>query len=181
MNKVIAIVGMCGSGKSVATSYIAEKLGYKQVYFGGVTTKKLKELGLEINPQNEKMMREKIRSSLGMDAYAKILLPEILELSKDNNVVLDGLYSWSEYEYLIEKIPNLKLIAVVCDKNIRYNRLNERSVRPLSFDDAKNRDLAEINNIEKAPPIAFADYYVLNMGSVEDYTNRLRMIIEEME
>ena len=32
MNKIIAIVGMCGSGKSVASDYL-ESIGYKKVYF----------------------------------------------------------------------------------------------------------------------------------------------------
>ena len=81
MNKIIAIVGMCGSGKSVASEYLENK-GYEKVYFGGVTMDKLKESGLEITPSNEKMMREKLRSELGMGAYAKILLPKIKELSK---------------------------------------------------------------------------------------------------
>mgnify|MGYP004672591885 CR=1 FL=1 len=31
MNKVIAIVGMCGSGKSIASDYF-EKIGYEKVY-----------------------------------------------------------------------------------------------------------------------------------------------------
>lgn len=99
MNKIIAIVGMCGSGKSVASEYLENK-GYEKVYFGGVTMDKLKESGLEITPSNEKMMREKLRSELGMGAYAKILLPKIKELSKKCNVVLDGLYSWDEYKIL---------------------------------------------------------------------------------
>ena len=42
MNKIIAIVGMCGAGKSVACEYL-ESIGYKKVYFGGVTMDKLKE------------------------------------------------------------------------------------------------------------------------------------------
>ena len=57
-NKIFAIVGMCGSGKSIASDYLEQK-GYKKVYFGGVTMEKLKELGLEVNPENEKMIREK--------------------------------------------------------------------------------------------------------------------------
>mgnify|MGYP000760700014 FL=1 len=82
MGKIVAIVGMCGSGKSIASKYF-EDLGYKNVYFGGVTMEKLKEAGLEVTPENEKMMREKLRRELGMGAYAKVLLPRILELSKD--------------------------------------------------------------------------------------------------
>ena len=42
MNKIIAIVGMCGAGKSVASEYL-EKIGYKKVYFGGITYEKLAE------------------------------------------------------------------------------------------------------------------------------------------
>ena len=70
MNKIIAIVGMCGSGKSVASDLLVEK-GYQKVYFGGVTLAKLKEKGLEVTPENEKMMREKLREDLGMGAFAK--------------------------------------------------------------------------------------------------------------
>src|SRR5699024_8495010 len=98
-NKIIAIVGMCGSGKSIASDYL-EELGYKKVYFGGVTMDKLKELGLEVNPSNEKMVRENLRKELGMAAFAIVLLPKIKELSKDNNVVLDGVYSWDEVKVL---------------------------------------------------------------------------------
>ena len=65
MNKIIAIVGMSGSGKSVASTYL-ESMGYSKVYFGGVTMKKLKEEGLEVTPENEKMMRNKLREEHGM-------------------------------------------------------------------------------------------------------------------
>ena len=36
MNNIIALVGMCGSGKSVVNDYFKD-LGYASVYFGGVT------------------------------------------------------------------------------------------------------------------------------------------------
>ncbi len=180
MNKIVAIVGMCGSGKSVASEYLEKNLDYKKVYFGGVTMKKLQEAGLEVNPENEKMMREKLRHDLGMGAYAKVLLPEIKELLKNNNVVLDGLYSWTEYNILKEEIPNLILISIVADKKLRYSRLSERQVRPLTEIEAENRDLSEINNIEKAPPIAYADYYILNNFTKEEEINRLNEIIKEI-
>ena len=79
MNKLIAIVGMCGSGKSVATEYFKNK-NYEVIYFGGVTMKKLKEENLEVNPENEKMMRERLRKDLGMGAYAKVLLDDVAKL-----------------------------------------------------------------------------------------------------
>lgn len=176
MGKIVAIVGMCGSGKSIASKYF-EDLGYKNVYFGGVTMDKLKEAGLEVTPENEKMMREKLRSELGMGAYAKVLLPRILELSKDYDVVLDGLYSWSELKILEEEF-DMRTIAIVCDKNLRYDRLSKRDIRPFNNEEAKKRDITEIENIEKAGPIAYADYFIYNNGSMEEYYKRLDEIIK---
>lgn len=178
MGKIIAIVGMCGSGKSVACDYL-ENLGYKKVYFGGVTMDKLKEIGLEITPDNEKMMREKLRQDLGMGAYAKVLLSKIKELSITNNVVLDGLYSWDELVILNNEFK-MTTIAVVADKKLRYERLEKRVVRPFSKSDAIKRDVSEIENIAKAGPIAYADYYIFNNGTINDFHNRLAEILSDL-
>ena len=177
MNKLYAIVGMCGSGKSIASDYLVSK-GFNKVYFGGVTMDKLKEANLEVNPENEKMMREKLRSELGMGAFAIVLLPKIKECLNNGNTVLDGVYSYDEVKILKESFPELKIIAIVCDKDIRYNRLSIREVRPLTNEEASARDIAEVENIAKAPPIAMADYYILNNGSVEEYKTRLEEILE---
>lgn len=180
MNKIIAIVGMCGSGKSVA-SELLENEGFTRVYFGGVTMDKLKEKGLEVTPENEKMMREKLREDLGMGAFAKILLPKIKELVEFDNVVLDGLYSWDEYKILNDEFKKqLKTIAIVCDKKVRYERLKVREVRPLTNKEAESRDLSEIENIAKAPPIAYADYFIFNNGTLEEYKTRLEEILKQI-
>lgn len=181
MGKIIAIVGMCGSGKSVASDYLVEK-GYKKVYFGGVTMEKLKENNMDITPENEKYMREKLRSELGMAAYAKILLPRIKEYSLDFDVVLDGLYSWDEYVVLREELGSkFKMIAIVASKELRYSRLNVRDFRPLTNEEAMNRDIAEIENLAKGGPIAMADYFILNNSTKEDYINSLEDILSNIE
>ena len=180
MKKLVAIVGMCGSGKSVASD-ILESLNFKKVYFGGVTMEKLKELNMEVNPQNEKLIRENLRKELGMGAFAKILLPRIKEYSKEYDTVLDGLYSWDELKILKDEFgDNLKVIAVIADKNIRYERLLNREIRPLTNDEAKSRDIAEIENLAKGGPIAFADYYIDNNYDIETYKKRLLAIIDEI-
>lgn len=177
MNKLYAIVGMCGSGKSIASDYLVSK-GFNKVYFGGVTMDKLKEANLEVNPENEKMMREKLRSELGMGAFAIVLLPKIKECFNNGNTVLDGVYSYDEVKILKENFSELKIIAIVCDKDIRYDRLSIREVRPLTNEEASARDIAEVENIAKAPPIAMADYYILNNGTIEEYKTRLEEILE---
>jgi len=180
MNKIIAIVGMCGSGKSIASEYF-ENIGYKKIYLGGITMDKLKEENLEVNPSNEKMMRERLRKEYGMGAYALLSIPKIEELIKTDNVVLDGLYSWDELKILKEKYPEIKVISIVVDKKIRYERLTTRDIRPLTNEEAENRDISEIENVAKGGPIAFADFYILNNGNMEVYNIELEKIKNEIE
>lgn len=181
MNKIIAIVGMCGVGKSIASDML-ESLGYSKVYFGGVTMDKLKEEGLPVTPENEKEMRERLRKEYGMGVYAIILLPKIKELAKNSNVVLDGLYSWDELKVLKEKLEDkLTVIAIVADKNIRYERLSVRSVRPFTNEEAMKRDIAEIENIAKAGPIAYADYYIDNNYDLDSYKKRLLEVLNRID
>lgn len=181
MKSLIAIVGMSGSGKSVATDYL-ESLKFNKIYFGGVVLERVQEMGLEVTPDNEKKVREDLRKEYGMAAMAKILLPRIKESYKKNNTVLDGLYSWEEYLVLKEAFgDDLKLICVVCDKDTRYSRVSVRKVRPLNREEIEMRDLAEIENLAKGGPIAISDYYVLNNSTIEEYHERLDEIIANIE
>jgi len=176
MNKIIAIVGMCGSGKSIANDFFVKK-GFKSIYFGGVTIDKLKEENLEINEKNEKMMRESLRKEYGMGAYAYLLLPKIEEYVKERNVILDGLYSWEEFKILKEKFKDkLIVLSIIVDKNVRYERLKIRNIRPLTNKEAESRDISEIENLQKGGPISFADYYVFNNGNLDEYYKNLEKV-----
>ena len=182
MNKLLAIVGMSGSGKSIVTDYL-EKENWHKVYFGGITYKLMQEEGIERTEdgKSEKEFRENLRKKHGPACYAILSEEEIATSLEKGNVVIDGLYSWSEYKFLIEKFPNLKLLSVVVDKDIRYSRVAERPERPFKREDIIYRDLSEIENIEKGGPIAYADYYILNNGTVEDELNRLKEILERID
>lgn len=174
MNKAVAVVGMCGSGKSVVADFFCQK-GWDRVYFGGVTVSELKRQGIEINEANERKMREGLRAKYGMGAFAVILKDEILEKLKNGNVVLDGLYSWSEYKILHELLGDrLIVLAVVTNSHIRKERLACREVRPLTSEQVDSRDIAEIENLEKGGPIAKADYYIINNGDCTDLCAQLQ-------
>lgn len=182
MKNLIAVVGMSGSGKSIATDYL-ESIGWTKLYFGGITYKLMEEQGIERTPdgKSEQVFRENLRKQYGPECYAKLLEPDIKKTIKKNNVVLDGLYSWYEYKYLIEKFKNLKLICVIADKEIRYERVSKRPDRPFDRDAIIHRDLTEIENLYKGGPIAYADYYIYNNGSIDEYHKRLKEILKEIE
>ena len=180
MNKIIAIVGMCGSGKSIASEYLEKELGYQKVYFGGVIYEKMKEENIEITPESQKVYRENLRKKYGMGVVAEILLPKIKELSKENNVVLDGINAWAELKILKKEFPNLNTISIVVDKKIRYDRIKIRPDRPFNNQEAMDRDISEIENLAKAGPIAYADYYIFNNGTIEEYITRLNEILKQI-
>ncbi len=178
MNRIYALVGMCGSGKSVICEYF-QKLGWEFVYFGGVTMDELKRRGWEKNEQNERTVREELRAEHGPAAFAKLLLPTIEEKLKSSCVALDGLYSWSEYKVLKEAFGDrMQVIAVIADRAVRYSRLAKRIVRPLTPEQAQSRDVAEIENLEKGGPIAMADYFVFNNGNMEDTLAQVEKIVK---
>ncbi len=171
--KIVAVVGMCGSGKSVATEVFTDA-GWEKVYFGGITMEELENRGLEKNEKNEKTVREELRAQYGLAAYAVKLLPRIQKLAEQGNVVLDGLYSWSEYTYLKEHLGDaLRVLAIVTDRGLRYSRLAARTIRPLTEQEATSRDYSEIEKLEKGGPISIADRFVTNNGSSEELVEKI--------
>ncbi len=112
MNKIIAVIGMCGSGKSEAVKYFEEH-GYKKVYFGGVVMEEMKASGLEVNEQNERATRENLRKEFGMGAMAVKSLPKIENFYKYGNVFIESLYSWEEFKIIKDKFGDaFKLLTI---------------------------------------------------------------------
>lgn len=181
MNKLIALVGMSGSGKSVVTDYL-EKQEWTKIYFGGLVYGKMKEAGIEITPESQTIFRENLRKEHGMGVVAKLLLPKIQEAFKNGNTILDGLYSWDEFLILSKAFPNqLKLICIIADKDLRYSRVAVRKERPFNHEEIIHRDITEIENLAKGGPISYADYYILNNGTKEDVYKRLDEILNEID
>jgi dephospho-CoA kinase len=187
--KLVCVVGMAGSGKSVLSDYFVEK-NFKYIRFGQITFDEMAKQNLPVSEKNERIVREEIRRNHGMEAYAKLNYPKITESLKESNVLIDGLYSWSEYKYLKEKLENdIILIAVYSPPDLRYERLQERKInpkdkdlrnRPLTEDEAQKRDYAEIENLEKGGPIAMADYTILNIKDEKYLLNQIENIYSEI-
>ena len=178
LTRVVALVGMPGSGKSEAAA-VFEANGFKRIRFGDITDEGVKLKGLSLNEDSERLVREEYRKQYGMAAYAILNLPRIREALVHSNVVIDGLYSWEEYKYLKEKLSgNLLAVTVWSSPALRYKRLVDRKVRPLTMQQAMSRDYAEIENVNKGGPIAMADYTIVNDSTLESLVRLAKGIIK---
>ncbi len=179
--KVIVFVGMPGAGKSVCVDYLKDK-GLPFAYFGGITIDEVKRRGLEINETNEKLVREDIRAKEGKGAYAVRIIKQVEEFFEQGQsyVVVDGLYSWTEYKIFKESFgERAVIVAVVAPRFVRHTRLTTRAVRPLTEEEADARDYAEIENLEKGGPIANADFFLANDDAVESLQAKLEKLLPE--
>ena len=173
--KIIALVGLAGSGKSSAVEYLTEK-GFPKIYFGGVIYKAMDEAGIEKTWDNQQQFREEIRRREGKDFVIKRVIKNIHDLvnAGQNKIVLDGLYTWSEYKFLKHEFPGqVVVIAIVTPKYLRYQRMAKRMERPMQPHEVDQRDWSEIENLEKGGPIAIADYFIINDGSLEQLHQKI--------
>ena len=182
-NKILAFVGLTGSGKSVTVDYLAQK-GFPKVYFGGVVLDAMTESGIEHTEENEKPFREELRVKEGKDFIVKRIINQINDLtnSGQHHIIADGLYSWTEYKALKKEFPGeLTVVSIFTPKKLRHQRLLNRTIRPLTQAETDQRDWAEIENIEKGGPIAIADYFIINNDDFEHLYAQIDEILIEID
>lgn len=178
--KIIAIVGMAGSGKTETASFFKKK-GIPILRFGEITDKGVLERGLSLNEKNERQYREQLRRELGMAAYAIKSKPYIEQmLKKSDLIVLDGLYSWEEYIYLKKYFPQVILLCIYAQPKVRYERLMKRKIRRRSLEEAKSKDIAELEKLNKGGPIAIADYLIINDTKLSDLEKKLETFLSSI-
>ena len=181
--KIIAFVGLTGSGKSTAVDYLAEK-GFPKVYFGGILYQAMRDAGIEITFKSQEEFRDRIRKEEGNDFVVKRAIKQARDLiaAGQHRILLDGLYSWSEYKSLKHEFPGeMTVVAVVTPKHLRKSRLASRAERPLTSAEVDQRDWAEIENIEKGGPIAIADYYLMNDKDTDNLHAQIDTLLTRIE
>lgn len=182
--KIVAFVGLAGSGKSTAVDYLTEK-DIPKVYFGGIFYEAMKEAGItpgDWEPENK--FRKEIREREGKDFIVNRAVKQLQDLidAGQHRLIADGLYSWTEYRILKRAFPGeLTVVAVVAPKKLRHHRLANRPERPMTSQQVDQRDWHEIEDIEKGGPIAIADYFIMNDGSMEKMHDQLDTILREID
>jgi len=181
--KIIAFVGLTGSGKTTAVNYLTQK-GYPKVYGGGIFYDEMKEAGLELTPENEDIFRHKIRKDNGQDRLVQKLVDQIHHLidAGQHRIITDSNYSWEEYKIMKHEFPGeLYVIALIAPKHMRHHRLANRPERPLTEAEANKRDWQEIEDLQSGGTIAMADHYIVNDGDFDNLNQQINQTLENID
>ena len=177
---ILAVTGLPGSGKTEATTYFKSKK-LPVVHFGNIINDLVAERKLAHTEDVHKLVRMEVREKYGMEAMAVLSKEKIKKsLEKETLVVLDGLYSFEEYQYLKKEFKDVKVVLLVlwADKKLRYDRVEKRKDRRGLANE--ERDLNEILQANKGPTLAFADFMVINDGSMHDLQAKLEEVYRDV-
>ena len=183
---VIALVGMPGSGKGTCTDYLHDTYGWPLIHFGNMVYEEVQRRGLD-NIKDEIFVREDMRAQEGPDVLAKHVARKVEHYFNEGEsvVILDGLYSWTEYKYLVDKFGDeLLVIATTAPRRTRYQRILARQDghrKYTTIEQIVAREVAEIEHLEKGGPIAYADYTIINDGEPEQMLTKLTSILRTNE
>ena len=182
-NKIIVIVGLPGTGKSALAHYMSEG-GVPRVSFGSIVNNAVAEAGLELNIENERSVREKLRLDPSGDKVAEEVINQVNVLlnSGQHRILVDGLGSWDTYKRLRHEYhSDLIVVALTARRYIRHRRLAERKELPLTAAEVDVRDYDEIETLNKGGVIAIADYYLFDNGSLEQLHIQIDDLLREIE
>ncbi|MEK7597473.1 MAG: nucleoside monophosphate kinase [Patescibacteria group bacterium] len=172
---IIAIVGLPGSGKTDAATYLKSK-GLPIISFGKTVIDQVNQKNLPHSEKAHKEVREELRKKYGKEAMAVLNIDKIKTALKDNLIiVVEGMRSWEEYLYLKKVLPEVKLV-IVCiysEKLLRYKRISKRN--DMSEHYGEERDINEIVGINAGPTIAYADHVIKNNYSKEEFYDKLEL------
>lgn len=181
--KILAFVGLTGSGKTTAVEHFTNK-GFPKVYFGGIIYEAMAEAGIEKGEENEKTFRVEIREKEGTDFVVKRIIKQIHDLADagQHRVIADGIYTWDEYKAIKHEFPGeTTVVAITSPKHMRYHWLESREDRPQTPEISAARDQHEIETLQKGGPIAAADFFIMNNGSMDHFYEQLDSVARSLQ
>jgi dephospho-CoA kinase len=171
---IFIIVGMPASGKNVARTYAeSEDIPYSAT--GDIVRNEVRRRGIDPDPRNTSAVSTELRGEDGL-GVTRLALASALESAKPV-VFMEGMRSWPEIE-LIRSQSLCVVVAFISPRQVRLARIIFRGRPDDAPDDFGERDMREIT-YGTAVPIALADEYILNTGTIDDALRALDSIVRK--
>jgi dephospho-CoA kinase len=177
--KVIGVVGLPASGKS-EFSKIAEGMGIPVIVMGDMIRRAVSVAGLEPNDTHFGATANRLRAEGGMDAIAKLCIPEI-QMQSAPLVLIDGIRGDAEVALFRRYFSGFVLISIGSSFEKRLARIaaRARSDDFTSADALRNRDERELAwGLGNA--LRSADMQISNEGTLEEFSNAVHTLLEQI-
>ena len=187
---VLAIVGLPGSGKSLA-SVMLKRMGFGIIELGDIWRELLEKNGIpRSDPKATREFTRMIREKYGKDVYAKHAFRKIRSLRGD--VAVLGIRSTYEMDYFRRRIKDMGVIALLAPMGVRFGRLKARAKPedPKVLEDLKWLDTRERRGFMKEKSeekhgvmkvMEGADFVIANTSTVQKLEQNLKKAVKEIE
>lgn len=181
---IIGITGAFGSGKSTAAEFL-ERLGFTKISLVQFLEEELKKRGeKKITRHLLQDLGNELRKKYGAGVLAQKALAKISDKAMQK-VVVEGFRNSSEIEEF-RKQNNFKLIGVVVNRRIRFDRLKNLNRREKLnwklFNELDNRDLGigeGKKGLQVAICLALSDVFIENNHSLDELKNKIQDAVKE--
>ena len=175
---VIGLVGMPGSGKSVAAQ-VGRQLGFTVLVMGDVVREELVKRGLKATSATLGRVMVELRAEEGAAVVAKKTIAKMMRVNSQR-LIVDGVRSLAEVKEFKQQFPEFKLVAIHSSPDTRFHRIFKRR----RSDDASDRRIFTTRDQREltvgiGSAIALADYVIINKGTLALFKTRVRAFFEE--
>jgi dephospho-CoA kinase len=178
--KVIATVGLPGSGKGEAAS-VARDEGVPVVTMGDVVRDACRERGLDPSEHHGQVAKA-LREEEGRDAIAARTLPPVREHLADHDTVLvDGVRSDVEVDRFVSAFgDDFVLVSIEAPFELRAERLLERARDDSDLDREAIREREQRERgFGMAAAMDRADVRIENTGSLAAFREQVRRLLRD--
>jgi len=168
---VVAAVGMPGCGKG-ELSALVKAAGIPVFSMGDMIRAEVEARNLDGDPHVFGRVAQELRDEFGYGVLASRLVPHIESaLAGSQLVLIEGMRGVDEKDIFLEHWPNFKVVAVVVEADIRFDRISLRGRAEdgdrAAFDRRDDRELSwGVGEL-----IAGADWSLDNSGDLETFNN----------
>ncbi len=187
---ILCVVGLHGSGKGEVADILSGR-GFAVLDMGDIIREEMARSGIVVTRETDRSFPVELREKRGKDIVAVLTVEKLRKLDSDD-IVLTGIRSTYELDYLRSKVPSLTLVAVETPTEVRFERLRARGrpSDPKTLEEFNERDEREAKanmgseRYRKAglnAVIAMADYRIANSGTRDELKEAVGKVLSNIK